>query len=368
MYLLFSTQSTEVFRMNIYDLHEKTWQQLCAWRDRLPHALLLTGQRGIGKFDFARAFAESLLCENPLPSCAACGACPACNWMRQGNHPDFRQIQPEALAGDEGEGGESGESKESGGKKKASQQIAIAQIRALDDFLHVGTHRQGLRLVLLHPAEAMNRATANSLLKSLEEPVPGTLFLLVSNEPERLLPTIRSRCQQLPVPLPEASRGEAWLAAAGVGDAAGWLALAGGSPFLAAELASGGERALLDALVAELAKGNRADPLASAAALDRAVKASTRPAALKRLVEWAQKWLVDLILTNTGQSPRYFLAQDEPLKDLAGRAGLPGLLAFNRKALQYRLQCEQPLNSRLFLEDFSLGYTALFAPVRDSHG
>jgi DNA polymerase-3 subunit delta' len=353
--------------MNIYDLHEKTWKQLCAWCDRLPHALLLTGQQGIGKFDFARAFAESLLCENPLPSHVACGACPACKWMRQGNHPDFRQVQPEALAGEEGEGGEGGEPK---GKKKApSQQIIIDQIRALDDFLHVGTHRQGLRLVLLHPAEAMNRATANSLLKSLEEPIPGTVFLLVSNEPERLLPTIRSRCQQLPMPLPEASRARAWLAAAGVGDAAGWLALAGGSPFLAVELASsGGERALLDALVAELVKGGRVDPLASAAALDRAVKASTRPAALKRLVEWAQKWFADLILVNTGQAPRYFPAQDKPLEDLAGRAGLPGLLAFSRKALQYRQQCEQPLNSRLLLEDFFLGYTALFAPVRDSHG
>ncbi|MDR0634947.1 MAG: DNA polymerase III subunit delta', partial [Azoarcus sp.] len=80
--------------MNIGDLHEKTWKQLCAWRSQLPHALLLSGQRGIGKFDLARAFAESLLCENPLPSRAACGACLACGWMRQGNHPDFRQVQP----------------------------------------------------------------------------------------------------------------------------------------------------------------------------------------------------------------------------------------------------------------------------------
>jgi DNA polymerase-3 subunit delta' len=356
--------------MNIYDLHEKTWEQLCEWRERLPHALLLTGKRGIGKLDLARAFAGSLLCENPSPSRAACGACPACGWMKQGNHPDFRLIQPGVLAeeGTDGEGRGSGESRESGGKKKPSQQILINQIRELDDFLHVGTHRQGLRVVLLHPAEAMNRPTANSLLKSLEEPVPGTLFLLISNESERLLPTIRSRCQQLFVPLPETSRGEAWLAAAGIKEAAGWLALAGGSPFLAVELAAGDERALLDALLTELAKGGRADPLAQAAALDRVVKASARPAALTRVVEWGQKWLVDLILLNSGQPPRYFLAHAAPLEALAGRAGLSGLLAFSRKALQYRQQCEQPLNSRLFLENFFLGYTALFAPTQDSHG
>ncbi|MDR2787158.1 MAG: DNA polymerase III subunit delta' [Candidatus Accumulibacter sp.] len=347
--------------MNIQDLHEESWKQLDGWRARLPHSLLLTGPRGIGKFDLARVFAESLLCESPLPSRAACGSCPACGWLAHGNHPDFRRIQPEALAGDDGDGGE-------GGKKKPSQQIIIDQIRALDDFLHVGTHRQGMRVLLFHPAEAMNRHTANSLLKSLEEPIPGTLFLLVSSEPERLLPTIRSRCQRLSIPLPETSRARGWLAERGIEDAARWLALAGGSPLWAAELGSGDERALLDALVTELAKGGRVDPLAAAAVADRVVKADKRPASLRRVVEWGQKWLVDLILARAGQAPRYFLAQAAPLARLAGRTELSGLLAFSRKALQYRLQCAQPLNSRLFLEDFFMNYAALFEPVRDGHG
>jgi DNA polymerase-3 subunit delta' len=350
--------------MNIFDLHEKAWKQLGEWQDRRPHALLLTGQRGIGKFDLARAFAESLLCESPLPSRAACGSCPACRWTAQGNHPDFRWLRPEAMVEEESRGeGETGGS----GKKKPSQQITIDQVRALDDFLHVGTHRQGARVVLLHPAEAMNRNTANSLLKALEEPIPGTLFLLVSDDPERLLPTIRSRCQRLAVPMPEPALARAWLEAASVGDAARWLALAGNAPLLAVELASGDERVLLDALVAELAKGG-ADPLAAAAALDRVVKADKRPAPLPRFVEWGQKWLGDLILLNAGQAPRYFLAQAKPLGALAARADLPALLAFGRKALQYRRYCEQPLNSRLFLEDFFLNYAALFEPVRDGHG
>jgi DNA polymerase-3 subunit delta' len=351
--------------MSIFDLHEKTWGQLGERRERLPHALLLSGPRGIGKAALARAFAESLLCENPQASRAACESCLACGWMAQGNHPDFRLIQPEALAGEEASGGEE---RGTGGKKKPSGQIAIAQIRALDDFLHVGTHRQGLRVVLLHPAEAMNRNTANSLLKSLEEPIPGTLFLLVSNEPERLLPTIRSRCQQLSVPRPEESRAKAWLAAAGIAEAGRWLPLAGGAPLLAAELGSGDERGLVDALVAELSKGGRIDPLAAASSADRAVKASIHPAPLKRFVEWGQKWFVDLALLRVGHAPRYFLAQAAPLAEWAGRAELSGLLALYRKALQYRLQCEQPLNSRLFLEDFFLGYAALFDPVQNTHG
>jgi DNA polymerase-3 subunit delta' len=82
-------------------------------------------------------------------------------------------------------GREAGEASDAG-KKKPSQQITIDQVRALDDFLHVGTHRHGARLVLLNPAEAMNRPTANALLKSLEEPIANTLFILVTSEPHRL--------------------------------------------------------------------------------------------------------------------------------------------------------------------------------------
>jgi DNA polymerase-3 subunit delta' len=352
--------------MNIHDLHEKTWKLLGEWRDRLPHALLLSGPRGIGKLALARAFAESLLCEHPLPSQAACGSCLACGWLAQGNHPDFRWVRPEALAKEQGGNDGTNESGEGGKKKQPSRQIVIDQIRALDDFLHVGTHRQGMRVILLDPAEAMNRNTANSLLKSLEEPAPSTLFLLVSDEPERLLPTIRSRCQQLPVPLPEADRARAWLSENGVGDAARWLSLAGGAPLLAAEL--GNARALLDVLVAELGKGGNIDPLAAAAATDRVIKADKRPIPLPRVVEWGQKWLADLLLLRVGQAPRYFTAWAAPLAQLAGRTELTDLLAFSRKAIQYRAQCEQPLNSRLFLEDFFMEYATLFVPVRGAHG
>jgi DNA polymerase-3 subunit delta' len=140
------------------------------------------------------------------------------------------------------------------GKKRASQQITIDQVRALDEFLHVGTHRHGARVVLLNPAEAMNRATANAILKALEEPIPGTLFILVSSEPHRLLPTIRSRCQTIPMRPPPAASAIAWLRHAGVRDGEQWLALAGGSPLLALELSAKGERALLDSLLGQVSR------------------------------------------------------------------------------------------------------------------
>jgi len=340
--------------MNVIELHREAWAQLDARRAQLPHSLLIAGHRGIGKFDLARRFAESLLCESPTPSGEACGVCVACGWLAQGNHPDFRLLQPDALADDDGE------AVEAGSKKKPSSQITIAQVRALDDFLHIGTHRHGARIILVNPAEAMNRSTANSLLKSLEEPMAGTLFILVSSEPSRLLPTIRSRCQALPVAQPARERCEAWLRQAGIGEAAHWLALAGGSPLLAVELAGSGEGELLDALVGEMSRGPTLDPLAAAAALDRVVKAEKRPAPLIRLIGWSQKWLFDLTLVSQGLAPRYFLAQDQSLQRLAKASDIASLLALSRKAIQYRLQCEQPLNSRLFLEEFFLSYAALF--------
>ena len=216
------------------------------------------------------------------------------------------------------------------------------------------------RQILINPAEAMNRSTANSLLKSLEEPIVNTLFLLVSSEPERLLATIRSRCQSLRVRQPAPSLAESWLRQAGIGDAGHWLALAGGSPLLAVELGASEERVLLEALIAEMSRGIELDPLAAAAAIDRVVKAEKRAAPLKRMVEWSQKWLLDLTLASEELPVRYFLTQEQLLRQLAKSTDTPNLLAFDRKTLQYKLQCEQPLNSRLFLEEFFLNYAALF--------
>lgn len=339
--------------MNITELYKDIWQQLNARRDALPHALLISGQRGIGKFDLARSFAESLLCEKPLPSGETCGGCSACNWLALGNHPDFRLLQPEAFSDEETEN-------EDSGRKKASQQITIDQVRALDDFLHVGTHRHGSRIVLINPAEAMNRATANALLKALEEPIVNTLFLLITNEHSRLLPTIRSRCQSVHIPQPAPSLASRWLHEKGIDDAENWLALAGGAPLLAAELGNSGERALLDALVEQMQRGGQLNALAAAASVDKALKAEKGAAPLKRLVDWSQKWLFDLMLVSHRQSPRFFVTRRPQIEALARTTKPRKLLEFHKKAIQYKAQCEQPVNSRLFFEEFFLSYTAIF--------
>ncbi len=338
--------------MNEIELHKKVWIGLQARREKLPHALLLVGQKGLGKFALARQFAASLLCETPHSDGQACGSCLACNWYAQGNHPDFRLLQPEAME-------EQAEAED--GKKKPSQQITIDQVRALDEFLNVGTHRGGLRIVIVNPTEAMNRSTANALLKTLEEPAPSTLFLMVSSEPMRLLPTIRSRCQVVPVPLPSRDAAEKMLAQAGVSDAARWLALAGGSPGLALELAASGQQAWLDVLIRRLGTGKGIDALASAADLEKAVKDSKGKLPLKAVIDAVQKWMVDLNLAARGMPVRYFLQQGATISGLADMIPPVRLIHTYRAMISHRQQAEQPLNPRLFLEGVFLEYRALFA-------
>lgn len=341
--------------MNIFQLQESAWQRLQGRRAQLPHALLLIGQRGVGKFELARAFAAGLLCEAPGMDGHACGQCSACNWLGQGNHPDFRLVQPAAMSDEEAE------ADEETGKKKPSQQITIDQVRGLDDFLHVGTHRQGVRIVLLHPAEAMNRNTANALLKSLEEPRPDTLFLLVSSEADRLLPTIRSRCQTVEVPLPSPQAATAWLAAQKVSDGGRWLALAGGAPRLAAELAGSGQRGLLDALLGQLQKGRQLDPIAAAALIEKTLKADKSGAlTMKRTVEWLQKWSADLALVAEGLPPRYFQDDGATIGQLAASSSTIKIINFNRLLIKFKAQSEHPLNLRLVLEELFFAYRALY--------
>lgn len=337
--------------MNVIELNGKVWSSLQARRQQLPHALLLLGQKGLGKFDLARQFAASLLCEQPQVSGLACGQCLACNWYGQGNHPDFRLLQPEAL-NDEFEAEE--------GKKKPSQQITIDQVRGLDDFLNVGTHRGGLRIVLVNPAEAMNRNTANAILKTLEEPAPSTLFLMVSSDPARLLPTIRSRCQVMPVALPPAHQAEKFLAAEGLADARRWLALAGGSPGMALDLAASGQTAWLEMLVKRLTAGKSLDPITVAAELEKAVKDSKGKLLLKQVVEALQKWLVDLTFARNGLPVRYFLPQSATISGLADMIPAMRLNHFYRDLISRRQEAEQPLNARLFLEGVFLDYRGLF--------
>lgn len=331
---------------NIFPWLTQSWQGLARRRTALPHALLLVGRPGLGKTVLARAFAQALLCETARPDGLPCSGCLACRWFEQGNHPDFRLVEPEALAfGSAEEGGE--------GRPKAgaapSRQIKIDQVRALQEFLAVGTHRGGARVILLRPAEAMNAATANALLKSLEEPPPGTVFLLVSSAPDRLLPTVRSRCQRIAIPAAAVADAVPWLKAQGVKDPESALRYAGQAPLAALEETQEAARTR-EALLARLAR-------ADATALDLAD--ACQDAAPDAVVGWLQKWAYDLASARLGGPIRYHVRQESALRAIADSLSAPALLRFARSLSAARAVALHPLNPRLFLEDIFLRYALL---------
>jgi DNA polymerase III subunit delta' len=204
---------------------------------RLPHALLIHGARGAGKLALAERIAQYLLCEDAARK--PCGACEGCRWFLAGSHPDWRRIEPEALARAPAAEPEEGDAPAK--KGKPSTEIKVEQVRDLAGFLNLRSHRGRLRVALVHPAEDMNPTAANALLKGLEEPPAGAVFLLVSHRPAQLLPTIRSRCVALPVPIPPREEALEWLSAQGAKNPARWLAYAGGAPLMALEHAGRAE-------------------------------------------------------------------------------------------------------------------------------
>lgn len=335
--------------MNIKDLHpwnNDLWQRLLAMRDRFPHALLLHGRQGIGKIAFAEALAASLLCESRGERDFACGTCLSCGWLEQGNHPDFRIITP-----DDKTDTDAGSEIATRGKKKSH--ITVDQIRGLSDMVGLSSHRQGLRVVLIQPAETLNMAAANALLKMLEEPPPGTIFLLVSHQMQRLLPTIRSRCHKITMQRPSRQQSLAWLVAQGVTDAEFCLAQAGGSPMLALEANDATTRNETEIFAKHLAQAANIDPFAAAAHWGRD--------GLLTAVQLLQKWAYDLLSVRLGNVARYYPAQRSAINGLVKQINMRHLLDFQRQLTEARGQVSHPLNAELQLEALLLRYSQIFS-------
>lgn len=157
--------------------------------NRLPHALLVTGEQGVGKGFFAEQLAWLLVCDQPdLSRGERCGRCKQCGLSAAGTHPDIRRAAPEK-----------------------SRMIRIDQIRSLSGFAVASPQVARRKVVLIDRADQLNLNAANALLKTLEEPVSDLVLILLQESGRPILPTIRSRCQALTIATPSADQAAQWL-------------------------------------------------------------------------------------------------------------------------------------------------------------
>lgn len=336
----------------IYPWQQTLWQQFRQQGVLRAHAMLLKGRMGIGKLAWARNLAQSMLCEQVDTVGMACGKCPGCRWFEQGQHPNFRMLEPEALS----ESAEISESERKANKadtddtksrKKLSQQISIAQIRALDDFIYLSAHQDHYKLILIHPAEAMNTAAANALLKKLEEPPPKVLFILVTHRASAIPATIRSRCQQITMPAPDRKLARDWLFQQGVEDPDFRLAMSGFAPLLALQYDEEHAVRHID-FIQCLCAPKELDPIGLAEKLHKLD--------LPSVVGWLQKWCYDLMRCYVTGKIHYHLQQETVIKQLAMTID-PIPVAFLWRDLTALQQlARHPLNPKLFVEEMLFTY------------
>ena len=314
------------------------WQSMAdrLQANTLPHGIILHGLPGLGKRQFAEDFAQLALCESPVDQ-QACQQCRSCQQFSAKTHPDYLLLEPE----------------------EAGKAIKIDQVRELISQLSLASHHGRYRVAILHPAESMHQAAANSLLKALEEPPPQTILLLVSHQLSALLPTIKSRCQQILCTRPDPAIANQWLVnnqqdteerirAA--------LAMAHGAPLAALAILQSEDLSLREqafTVFCDIAFGAKsALPLAQ----------SWLKAPLPTPINWLYSWVSDLVKYKCQHTESIAnLDKQDDLQKLAQQVELPKLLAFLDTLLSLLRMQRVALNPQMTLEQLLVHWQTLTA-------
>lgn len=300
---------------------------------RSGHAWLIHGPSGLGQYEIGLELARAWLCAAATPR-GACGVCSSCHQVDARVHPDLFVLLPETLALEKGwpldeKTQEDPDSK----KRKPSREIKVDAARAMVSFSQITRSGGTCKVVLIYPAERMNQVTANTLLKTLEEPPGESRFILCSEGADLLLATLRSRCQQYALRWPGQEEALAWLVEQGMepSEAAALLGVAGGRPDLALRYAADGR----------LAASWRELPQA----LARGQTGVFADWPLAEVVEALQKLCHDQMAVKVGAKPRFF-----PSSAVKEAGSMQALQQWSKELLDSARVVEHPLNPGLMLE------------------
>jgi DNA polymerase-3 subunit delta' len=305
-------------------------RQLLAQRG---HAWLLQGPSGLGQYELAIGLARAWLCDQPTAQ-GACGTCAGCHAIDVRAHTDLCVLMPETIMLELGWPlSEQAQKDIDDKKRKPSKEIRVDAMRDAVEFAQRTSGRGRGKVVLVYPAERMNHITANTLLKTLEEPAGDLRFVLASEAAHQLLPTIRSRCLAHTMAWPTQDDAVAWLQENGVkpADAPALLRAAGGRPDDALAFAQAGRDPKVWSLLPKaMARG------------DNAALVNWTPA---EAVSALQKLCHDLIASRAGAAPRFFQPSDLPPP-----ASFDALTQWSRELSRTARTVEHPFNAGLMLE------------------
>lgn len=323
----------------VYPWQQSLWQRLVGYieQQRIPQALLITGATGMGKRHLADAFAQVLLCQNPLPGYLVCGACHGCHLWHAQTHPDYLLIEPD----------------------EPGKAIGIDKIRQLIVKLALKPQFDTQRLVIIQPADQLNNASANAFLKCLEEPTERTSFILLTDKPTRLPATIRSRCQSVHCQLPDRQLAGQWLQQQGVNeDYDLLLRFAQVAPLLAKQYADQHfidlrQKYFNDWLQVFEGKQNLvtlAELWQKQDKLDLAV-----------LLTWMTSWVMDIIKSahQADVDKLHNPEMKKSLQALAERLELKRVYKFYDNLLNAQSQVSKQVNKQLLLEQLLINWTQL---------
>ena len=331
----------------IYPWNDALWKTLQARSDGPNGAILLAGPRGVGKRSFARTLAQGILCAEHQSNGKPCGQCLSCRLFMSDAHPDVRLVEPLA---DEGRAEAQDLPVGTGVLSREARAITVGQVRELTDFLIVGSQLGAGKVVLIQPAERLHASAASALLKTLEEPLPETAFILVADHPQRLPATARGRCFRLDFPVPPPEAALRWLVSEGVDHPQIALAQAGFAPLSAAELGRGNFWSRR-ATFSDLFVSPHADPEDIAARVD--------PGELPLVCQLLQRWCYDLVSMRFTRQVRYNPDYAEKLQGLADNADVHELQRLMDELVAATRALEHPLNPRLVIENLAIRYTRM---------